>query len=152
MGGAGAGVSGTSGSGGGVSGAAAAGAEKSVVGGILTGRPIEDCSMNTRARRSTLNEVLRIRKLAGDVLTGLVEDRLRSEHRLAELGQRDQFKAITGRSSMDTAVVSTRQMIENMDSLIAEMNVKARPSRPARTLPVSAAPARPQLLQAGSRR
>lgn len=46
---------------------------------------------------------------------------MRSEKHLAEIGQPDHLKAVTGRSAMDNAISSTRRLIETYDRVLGEL-------------------------------
>ncbi|MBK7404251.1 MAG: hypothetical protein IPJ41_06355 [Phycisphaerales bacterium] len=55
------------------------------------------------------------RRQAESLLHGLIEAKAVSERRLAELRQTDPLKQVTGASSIDNAIQSTRRMIETID-------------------------------------
>lgn len=76
---------------------------------------------HTSATRLTLEEATRLREQACDLLNRLMVDREQSERRFAEAGKRDAMKTVTGRTALDCAVASTREMIQNMDALLAEL-------------------------------
>ncbi len=61
------------------------------------------------------------RDQADVVLRTLIEDRRWSEERFAENGKHDPLKNLTGESSLDRAVASTKEMIAHMDKLLAEL-------------------------------
>lgn len=56
-----------------------------------------------------------LRQRAATLLEQLVIERERLEEALCEHGRLDQFKAVTGTSSLDTAIASTRRMIADLD-------------------------------------
>ena len=62
-------------------------------------------------------ELKRVRTAAEDLLGELLDARLGSERRLADLGRPDAIKLMTGRSALDRAVDSTRRMIHQLDAL-----------------------------------
>ena len=51
------------------------------------------------------------------MLVKLIRDRAISEQRLAEKGQSDPIKVVTGRSAIDKAIAETRAVIDNVDKL-----------------------------------
>lgn len=67
-----------------------------------------------------MTETARVRAGAADLLGRLLAERERMELRLAESGRADPLKSITGRSALDNAIAATREMIRNMDDLLAE--------------------------------
>jgi hypothetical protein len=76
-----------------------------------------------RNRRGlSVTETIQVRNDARDLLGRLLIERDRMELRMAEAGRHDPLKSITGRSSLDNAIESTRQMIRHMEDLLAEMN------------------------------
>lgn len=74
--------------------------------------------------RRRLIETLRVRNEADGLLQRLLSDRQASEQRLAEAGKRDLIKSVTGASSLERAIQQTREMILNMDDLLAQMNLE----------------------------
>lgn len=88
----------------------------------------------TEPHRLTITQAIQLRQQARDLLDRLVADRQSSERRAAENGKRDPMKFITGRTALDNAIASTRQIIASMDGLVARMRIEldARPHpRPA---------------------
>lgn len=65
----------------------------------------------------TVSEAQRLRQQAVELLDRLTADREQSERRHAETGKRDPMKFITGRTALDNAIASVREMIANMDAL-----------------------------------
>ena len=63
-------------------------------------------------------ETVRIREQASDLLSELLLQRDLLEESMDEGGRRDQMKSITGRSALDTAILSTRRMIQSIDRLL----------------------------------
>lgn len=66
-------------------------------------------------RQSILLETSAARDQAEVLLKGLLAAKSHSERRLTELRQSDPMKSVTGRSSIDNAISSTRRMIEALD-------------------------------------
>ena len=77
--------------------------------------------INTELSPLTVEEAKRLRQQAGDLLTRLTAECEQSERRQSETGKRDPMKFITGRTSLDSAVASVREMICNMDTLLARL-------------------------------
>lgn len=65
----------------------------------------------TESQRLIL-ETAAAREKAELLLRGLQEARTRSERHLAELGQRDPYKRVTGRSSLENAISSTQRLVD----------------------------------------
>jgi len=63
-----------------------------------------------------------VRRQADELLCVLNADRAAFEQRLTESGRRDPIKSVTGRSSLDAAILQTREMMKHMDDLLATMN------------------------------
>jgi hypothetical protein len=88
-------------------------------------------------RQRILLETISARDKAESLLRSLVESKGELESHLAAERQRDKFQIVTGRSSIDNAVSSTRRMIETLNRAIercrempdAEMVVTCRPDR-----------------------
>lgn len=62
-----------------------------------------------------------LRRQADALLRQLIEGREQSQRRLAENGQRDAMKFVTGRSAIEDAIVTTQGMIRDMDELLEQM-------------------------------
>lgn len=75
---------------------------------------------------STLLQTSQLRTQTIDLLNRLMADREQSERRIAEMGKRDPIKAVTGRTALDAAIASTREMIAAMDRLLIEANGELR--------------------------
>jgi hypothetical protein len=69
----------------------------------------------------TLQDTIQMRREASDLLSRLLADRERIEARIAETGRRDPLKSVTGRTAMDNAIASAREMIRRMDELLRQM-------------------------------
>ncbi len=69
-----------------------------------------------------LNETgpIGVRDQADALLDKLIAERTRSERRLAEAGRGDPLKLVTGRSAIDNAIAATRDMIRDVDELVAD--------------------------------
>ncbi len=68
-----------------------------------------------------LHETVEARAKAQRLLDGLIAAKSASERRLADLRQTDLLSRVTGRSSIDNAIESTRRMIEMIDRLLADL-------------------------------
>jgi hypothetical protein len=73
---------------------------------------------HTELSRLSLAEAFKLREQANDLLNRLILDREQSERRLAETGKRDPMKFITGRTALEGAISTTRQLIHEMDALV----------------------------------
>lgn len=67
-------------------------------------------------------ELLQLRHEAEQLLERLETSSAKSKQRLAENGQRDPMRSVTGRSALESAIASARSMIERMDTLLAEFD------------------------------
>jgi len=67
-----------------------------------------------------LAETTQAREKAESLLAGLLDARTASERRLASLSQSDLLKQVTGRSSMDNAIESTRRIIDSLGRTIEQ--------------------------------
>lgn len=77
--------------------------------------------MMTTQRQRMLHETVTARDEARSFLRALEDAKVRSEKHLAEIGQPDHLKAVTGRSAMDNAIASTRRLIETYDRVLGEL-------------------------------
>ena len=68
-----------------------------------------------------LKLVVRGRNEADRLLERLVRDRRLSEQRLAAAGKQDPLKRLTGTSSLDRAIESTRTLLRSVDELVEEL-------------------------------
>ncbi|MEM8756693.1 MAG: hypothetical protein AAGF47_02800 [Planctomycetota bacterium] len=82
-------------------------------------------------RSQILSETAEARREAERLLSGLVEARLQSEARLAELSRTDILKQITGKSSLDTAIDSTERMIRALDRVLGDIRTSLSPEEQA---------------------
>lgn len=83
---------------------------------------VSDSSSNSL----TLSQATQLRAQAVELLERLLANRSQSEQRMAELNRRDALKAVTGKTSLDNAIASAREMILQMDLLIEQM--QSRPT------------------------
>ncbi len=74
-----------------------------------------------------LTDLSRQRDKADGLLKELQEARSRAERLLEETNRRDTYKEVTGASSLDNAIVSTRNMVDTLDRQIQELKVVMRP-------------------------
>lgn len=79
------------------------------------------------------HEAKRLRNEADELLRRLQESRHASERRHAEAGWRDPMKCITGRSALEEAISTTRDMITHMDALISDLNEVVEAEKKAST-------------------
>lgn len=75
---------------------------------------------SVQAERSILTRTALARQQAERLLEGLMEAKANSERRLAELRQTDHLKHVTGRSSLENAIASTRRMIDTIDRTLGQ--------------------------------
>jgi hypothetical protein len=76
--------------------------------------------VTVQPERSLLTKTKAARQQAEALLKGLVEAKSLSERRLADLRLTDHLKHVTGRSSLDNAIASTRRMIDTLDRTMAQ--------------------------------
>lgn len=72
-------------------------------------------------RQRILRETTLVREKAQALLQGLIEAKSSSEKHLDEIRQLDPLKRLTGQSSMDNAISSTRRMIESLDRALEQL-------------------------------
>lgn len=70
-------------------------------------------------RQQILVETIAARERAESLLRGLLRARTTSERHLAALRRTDVLKQVTGSSSLENAINSTRRMIDALDRAIA---------------------------------
>ena len=75
----------------------------------------------TEPNRLTLAEAKKLRDQAGELLNRLIADRDACERRAADTGKRDPMKFITGRTALESAITTARDMIVQMDSLLSNL-------------------------------
>lgn len=83
-----------------------------------------------QAERSIATRASLARQQAERLLEGLLEAKSLSEQRLAELHQTDHLKHVTGRSSLENAIASTRRMIETLDRAAAQLRRESHQRQP----------------------
>lgn len=66
-------------------------------------------------RQRILMETTAVRDKAESLLRGLQEAKARSDKFLSESRQVDQLRLVTGRSSMDNAIISAQRMVETLN-------------------------------------
>ncbi|MGD9789239.1 MAG: hypothetical protein AB7Q00_06835 [Phycisphaerales bacterium] len=74
--------------------------------------------MNERAR--IIEETSKARDRASALLKGLMDAKASSERHLSETGQRDVYKTVTGKSSLDNAIQSAQRVVETLTKALAE--------------------------------
>ncbi|MEO0513455.1 MAG: hypothetical protein AAF108_11260 [Planctomycetota bacterium] len=72
-------------------------------------------------RADHVSQTVAARARAQKLLDELIDARAASESRLADLNRTDILKRVTGRSAMDTAIESTRRMIETFGRVEDEL-------------------------------
>src|SRR6185503_16394389 len=73
-----------------------------------------------QARSINVAQVRNLRNQAESLLRRLSEDQQQSERRTAASGKRDAMKTITGRTAMETAIEKAREIVLEMDRILAE--------------------------------
>ena len=73
--------------------------------------------MNSQNLKVVNMESDTVRDQADALLARLIKDRAICEQRLAEKGQADPIKVVTGQSAIDNAIAETRAVIRNVDKL-----------------------------------
>ncbi len=68
-----------------------------------------------------LVDVTAARQRAESVLKGLIEAQSECERQLSQENRRDAMKVVTGKSSLENAIATTRRMIESFDRQIQEL-------------------------------
>jgi hypothetical protein len=86
------------------------------------GEPVMVSDLKARNSHSNMEQAIIVRQQTSELLNRLVTDRDQIERRIAETGRRDPLKSVTGRTALDNAINSAREMIHRMDLLLAEMN------------------------------
>lgn len=76
--------------------------------------------MVTNTLMPRLHGSKKVREQAGRILNELLADSEQLQSRLAEFGRVDPIKSVTGTSSLEKAITSTRELIQDMDRLAAE--------------------------------
>jgi len=89
----------------------------------------------TEPNRLTLAEAQKLRQQAGELLNRLIADRDACERRAADTGKRDPMKFITGRTALESAITTARDMILQMDSLLSNLG-KSDVAQPATPKPL----------------
>ena len=77
-------------------------------------------NLSTNAPGETLARARRERERAEGLLRQLQAAKVESERNLASSNERDPLKAVTGRSSFDNAIATTRRLIETLDRTCLE--------------------------------
>ena len=93
--------------------------------GTTWGAGLEDCFImviDNNSKSLSVEEARKLRHDASELLNRLIVDREQSERRFAESGKRDPMKFITGRTALDSAIASTRDLIDQMDRLLVKLN------------------------------
>jgi hypothetical protein len=87
----------------------------------LVTRPTQPASAPTRAPSRLLVETTQRRDDAARLLDTLLDAKRVSESNLASLQQDDMLKRVTGKSSMDNAIASTRRLIDSFNRVIDDL-------------------------------
>ena len=75
---------------------------------------------NTNQQRM-IEETTQHRNEALTLLHSLIDAKSISERNLAEIHQPDLIKQVTGKSSMDTAIASTRRLIDSFNRILDDL-------------------------------
>ncbi len=87
----------------------------------LVTRPKSPALTPDRASTRLLTETTQRRDDASRLLDALLEAKRVSESNLAQLQQDDMLKRVTGKSSMDNAIASTRRLIDSFNRVIDDL-------------------------------
>lgn len=68
-----------------------------------------------------LRESVDARRRAEELLQGLIAAKSQTEAYLTEIGREDPVKRLTGKSSIENAIASTRRMIETLDRAVDQV-------------------------------
>lgn len=79
------------------------------------------CIMIDSAKQRMITETIRRRDDAVALLRSLLDAKSISEKNLAQLQQPDLVKQVTGRSSMDNAIASTRRLIDSFNRVLDDL-------------------------------
>ncbi len=90
--------------------------------------------MQATTNEQVLAEVSAARQRAENVLKGLIEAQSECEKQLTQENRRDAMKLVTGKSSLENAIATTRRMIESFDRQIQELVRTGGAGTPARAL------------------
>tara|TARA_R110002111_G_scaffold177591_1_gene243671 strand:- start:386 stop:694 length:309 start_codon:yes stop_codon:yes gene_type:complete len=74
---------------------------------------------NTKQRM--IQDAIQHRDEALTLLKSLIDAKSISERNLADIHQPDLLKQVTGKSSMDTAIASTRRLIESFNRVLEDL-------------------------------
>jgi hypothetical protein len=88
----------------------------------------------TEPNRLTLVEARKLRQQAGELLNRLIADRDACERRAADTGKRDPMKFITGRTALENAITTARDLIGQMDSLLSNLQGEAAELSPPKPM------------------
>jgi hypothetical protein len=69
-----------------------------------------------------IKDTVEVRTRAEELLRSLQAAKAESELHLAQSGQRDHLRALTGKSSLDNAIASTKRMIETLTRHLEQFN------------------------------
>jgi len=72
-------------------------------------------------RQRILQDAAGVRDKAQALLRGLVEARVVSERHLGSGVEMDAMKRVTGRSSMENAIASTKRMVESLERTLEQL-------------------------------
>jgi len=72
-------------------------------------------------RQRILQDAAGVRDKAQALLRGLVEARVVSERHLGAGAEMDAMKRVTGRSSMENAIASTKRMVESLERTLEQL-------------------------------
>lgn len=72
-------------------------------------------------KQRMIQETVQRRDEAMTLLSTLLDAKSISEHNLAQLHQPDLIKQVTGKSSMDNAIASTRRLIDSFNRVLDDL-------------------------------
>ncbi|MEQ9207755.1 MAG: hypothetical protein RLN78_10345 [Phycisphaerales bacterium] len=78
-------------------------------------------SMSALDKRQILSQTTHRRDEATKLLESLLDAKRVSERNLASINQDDMLKRVTGNSSMDNAIASTRKLIDSFNRVIDDL-------------------------------
>jgi acyl-CoA reductase-like NAD-dependent aldehyde dehydrogenase len=102
--------------------------------------------MSATTRQNVLLETLAARQRAEELLKTLQQAQLECEGQLKAEQRQDAMKQVTGKSSLETAIASTRRMIEMLDRALEEARASlADDDRPEPARPENGRPEAPRV-------
>ena len=81
----------------------------------------KEADMLNNTKQRMIQEATQHRNEALTLLRSLIDAKSVSERNLADIHQPDLVKQVTGKSSMDTAIASTRRLIESFNRVLEDL-------------------------------